>query len=83
MTNMTPYEFEKMNRLHGQHVDQTVEEATRLLLQLIGNVDEDISSDEMTRHLKDALNDAKQFLGIEEGDEEDTDDDVSTNEVKQ
>ncbi|NBT63388.1 MAG: hypothetical protein EBT02_16640 [Planctomycetia bacterium] len=65
MTNMTPYEFEKMNRLHGQHVDQTVEEATRLLLQLIDNVEEDISSDQMSRHLKDALGEAKTFLGID------------------
>lgn len=77
MTNMTPYEFEKMNRLHGQHADQTVEEATRLLLQLIDNVDEDIASDEMSRHLKDALEEAKTFLGIEEGDE------AHTDEVKQ
>lgn len=65
MTNMTPYEFEKMNRLHGQHVDQTVEEATRLLLQLIGNVEEDISSADLSRHLKDALEEAKIFLGID------------------
>ena len=65
MTNMTPYEFEKMNRLHGQHADQTVEEATRLLLQLIGNVEEDIPSADLSRHLKDALEEAKTFLGIE------------------
>ena len=65
MTSMTSQEFEKMNRLHGNHLDQTVEEATRLLLQLVSNIDEDIPSDEMSRHFKDAVLDAKQFLGIE------------------
>lgn len=65
MTNMTSQEFEKMNRLHGQHADQTVEEATRLLLQLIGNVEEDIPSADLSRHLKDALEEAKTFLGID------------------
>lgn len=65
MTSMTSQEFEKMNRLHGNHRDQTVEEATRLLLQLVSNIDEDISSDEMSRHLKDALDESKTFLGIE------------------
>ena len=65
MTSMTSQEFERMHRLHGQHTDQTVEEATRLLQQLIGNVEEDIPSDAMSRHLKDAVLDAKQFLGIE------------------
>lgn len=54
-----------MNRQHGNHTDQTVEEATRLLLQLVSNIDEDISSDEMSRHLKDALDESKVFLGIE------------------
>jgi len=51
------------------------EGAIHLLRNLVDNLDEDISSDEMTRHLKDALNDAKQFLGIEVNDEEHTDDD--------
>ena len=54
-----------MNRQHGNHTDQTVEEATRLLLQLITNIDEDISADEMSRHLKDALDEAKQFLDLD------------------
>ena len=49
------------------------EGAIHLLRNLVDNLDEDISSDEMTRHLKDALNDAKQFLGIEVNDEEHTD----------
>lgn len=62
---MNPREFEAMNRQHGNHTDQTVEEATRLLLQLVSNIDEDISSDEMSRHLKDALDESKVFLGIE------------------
>ena len=54
-----------MNRQHGNHMDQTIEEATRLMLQLVTNIEEDISSDEMSRHLKDVLSDAKQFLGID------------------
>ena len=62
---MNPREFEAMNRQHGNHMDQTIEEATRLMLQLVTNIEEDISSDEMSRHLKDALDDAKQFLGID------------------
>jgi hypothetical protein len=62
---MNPREFEAMNRQHGNHTDQTVEEATRLLLQLITNIEEDISPNEMSRHLKDVLSDAKQFLGID------------------
>lgn len=62
---MNPREFEAMNRQYGNHMDQTVEEATRLMLQLVTNIEEDISSDEMSRHLKDALSDAKQFLGLD------------------
>jgi hypothetical protein len=62
---MNPREFEAMNRQHGNHVDQTIEEATRLLLQLITNIEEDISPNEMSRHLKDVLSDAKQFVGID------------------
>ena len=62
---MTPYEFEKMNRLHGNHTEQTVEEATRLLLELVSNVEEDIPSADLSRHLKDALEEAKTFLGID------------------
>jgi hypothetical protein len=62
---MNPREFEAMNRQHGNHMDQTIEEATRLMLQLVTNIEEDISSDEMSRHLKDVLSDAKQFLGID------------------
>lgn len=65
MTNMTPQEFEKMNRLHGNHTDQTVEEATRLLLQLVSNVEEDILLENLSRHLRDALEEAKTFLGID------------------
>ena len=62
---MNPREFEAMNRQHGNHVDQTIEEATRLMLQLITNIEEDISPNEMSRHLKDVLSDAKQFVGID------------------
>lgn len=65
MSNMTADEFERMNRLHGQHVDQTIEEATRLLQVLVNNVEEDIASEVMSRHLKDALEEAKVFLGID------------------
>ena len=65
MTSMTSQELDKMNRLHGNHRDQTVEEATRLLLQLVSNIDEDISSADLSRHLGDALEEAKTFLGID------------------
>lgn len=65
MTNTTPQEFEKMNRLHGNHTDQTVEEATRLLLQLVSNVEEDILLENLSRHLRDALEEAKIFLGLD------------------
>lgn len=71
MTSMTSQEFEKMNRLHGNHLDQTVEEATRLLLQLVSNIDEDIPSDEMSRHFKDALYESKVFLGMDSDEEDD------------
>ena len=71
MTNMTPVAFERMNRLHGNHTDQSVEEATRLLLQLVSNIEEDISSDDMSRHLKDALDEAKTFLGMDSAEEDD------------
>ena len=70
MSNMTSQEFERVHRLHGQHADQTLEEATRLLLQLVTNVGEDIAIEEMSRHLKDALDSAKEFLGIDEIDPE-------------
>jgi hypothetical protein len=54
---------------------KSIEEAIHLLRNLVDHLDEDIPSDEMSRHLKDALNDAKQFLGIEVNDDDDGDDD--------
>ena len=65
MTDMTPVAFERMHRLHGQHADQSIEEATRLLQRLVSNIDEDIPSADLSRHLKDALDDAKVFLGLD------------------
>ena len=62
---MNPREFEAMNRQHGNHTDQTVEEATRLLLQLVSNVEEDILLENLSRHLRDALEEAKIFLGLD------------------
>ena len=54
---------------------RSIEEAIHLLRNLVEELDEDVSSDAMSRHLKDALNDAKQFLGIEVADDDDGDDD--------
>jgi len=55
--------------------DTQTEEAVHLLRNLVEQIDDDIPSDEMTRHFKDALNDAKQFLGIEVNDDDDDDGD--------
>ena len=52
---------------------KSIEEAIRILTALVEELDEDVPSDAMSRHLKDALNDAKQFLGIEVTDDDDDD----------
>jgi hypothetical protein len=39
--------------------------ADKVLAALIEQIDDDISSDTMSRHLKDALDDAKRYLGID------------------
>ena len=54
---------------------KSIEDAIRILTALVEELDEDVPSDAMSRHLKDALNDAKQFLGIEVADDDDGDDD--------
>jgi len=43
----------------------SIEEVSRLLLELVTHVEEDVSSDAMSKHLKDALDDAKRYLGID------------------
>ena len=53
-----------------------VEQAISLLMNLVDQIEEDVSSDAMSRHLKDAILDAKRYLGVEvadDADEEDTD----------
>lgn len=52
---------------------KSIEDAIRILTALVEEIDEDVPSDAMSRHLKDALNDAKQFLGIEVEDDDDDD----------
>lgn len=55
------------------------EDAIRILTNLVEQLDEDVPAGAMSRHLKGALDDAKQFLGIEVTDDDDDDDDEDNN----
>ena len=48
-----------------------VEQAISLLMNLVDQIEEDVSSDAMSRHLKDAILDAKRYLGFEDADDAD------------
>jgi len=56
-------------------IDNTLYTARLLLSDLVEQIGDDIPSDDMSRHFRDALNDAKQFLGIAADDDYDDDDD--------
>ena len=66
---------EDADALVNSVLDNALKTARMLLDELVAQIDDDLPSDEMTRHFKDALNDAKQFLGIEVNDDDDDDDD--------
>ena len=51
-----------------------VEEAINLLTNLVDQIEEDVSSDAMSRHLKDAILDATRYLGVEVADDDDEED---------
>lgn len=51
-----------------------VEEAVSLLMNLVDQIEEDVSSEVMSRHLKDAILDAKRYLGVEVSDDDDEED---------
>ena len=55
-------------------LDDALKSARMLLEELVVQIDDDIPSHAMTRHFKDALNDAKGFLGIAINDDDDDDD---------
>ena len=51
-----------------------VEQAISLLMNLVDQIEEDVSSNAMSRHLKDAILDAKRYLGVEVADDADEED---------
>lgn len=67
MTDYTPPTAKDMQdhleSLFNKKVDDRT--ADKVLAALIEQIDDDISSDTMSRHLKDALDDAKRYLGID------------------
>jgi len=60
MTNMTPYEFDIMNRQHGNEVSQTKEEAMRLLYKLVHARIDGTDADFL-----DAIHEAEEFIGYD------------------
>jgi len=69
---------EDADALVNSVLDNALKTARMLLDELVVQIDDDLPSDAMTRHFRDALNDAKEFLGLpvtdDDDDEEDEDD---------
>jgi len=69
---------EDADALVNSVLDNALKAARMLLDELVVQIDDDLPSDAMTRHFRDALNDAKEFLGLpvtdDDDDEEDEDD---------
>jgi hypothetical protein len=66
---------EDADALVNSVLDNALKTARMLLEELVVQIDDDLPSDAMTRHFRDALNDAKEFLGLPVTDDDDDDDD--------